>query len=362
MKLRTLSHLVLISLLMCAFGFNESRAQESSGTSFKGSVAGVKVEMTLRRAGDQLQGSYFYVKSGPSNPLSLRGQIDASGHFTMQEFNSTGKQTGEFKGTWTDDPDQSGVLLEGEWMKPGGKEGQGFALYEQLVSFTNGTRIINRQTSETLKAKRLELSAEYPELAGGGNYAGFNQLVRARITKELADFKKLMMGTSAADLKMLPEGMNNYIEISYNVEYADNDLISVSFLEGNFTGGAHPNYNYFTITYDLKTGRELKLAELFKPGAKYLETVSAYATRDLQERKAPDSGENLGLAQDMFAEGAKPAAENYQNWNITKKGLMFTFDPYQVGPYAAGSQTVIIPYARLREIASAGGWLAKMSK
>jgi hypothetical protein len=362
MKLRTIFHVALISLMMCAFGLNESKAQESSGTFFKGSVAGAKVEMTLRREGEQLQGSYFYVKSGAANPLSLRGTIDASDHFTLQEFDATGKQTGEFKGTWTNDQNQPGILLEGQWNKPGGKEALGFALYEQLAAFNNGTRITSRQMKESIKAKRLDLSAEYPELSGGGNFAGFNQLVKARVAKELADFKKLMIGTSAADLKMLPEGMNNYIEISYDVEYADNDLISLNFLEGNFTGGAHPNYNYFTITYDLKTGKELKLAELFKPGASYLEAVSAYATKDLQERKAPDSGENLGLAQDIFAEGAKPAAENYQSWNITKKGLMFTFAPYQVGPYAAGSQTVIIPYARLREIARPGGLLERMAK
>lgn len=364
MKIKISTHVALISLLIVAFGLNanQSNAQEVAGARFKGSIAQSKFEMTLRRQGGDLQGSYFYVKSGSANPLSLRGKIDANGNFTMQEFDSSGKQTGEFKGAWKDDPNQAGVSLEGEWKKPNAKEGQSFWAYEQMVSFTNGTQIIDRQINESLKAKRLDLTAEYPELTGGANVAGFNQIVKARVTKEIADFKKQMLALSAADLKMLPEGMNNYIEISYNIEYADNDLISVSFLESNFTGGAHPNYNYFTITYDLKNGKELKLSELFKPGAKYLQTVSAYAIQDLQSRKAPDSNENMGLAQDMFAEGATPKAENYQNWNITKKGLMFTFDPYQVGPYAAGSQSVIVPYARLKEIVKTDGALAKMMK
>ena len=70
----------------------------------------------------------------------------------------------------------------------------------------------------------------------------------------------------------------------------------------------------------------------------------------------------LGLAQDLFAEGATAKAENYQSWNITKKGLMFTFDPYQVGPYAAGSHTVIVPYAQLKEIAKADAALMRMMK
>ncbi|HEX8920127.1 MAG TPA: DUF3298 domain-containing protein, partial [Pyrinomonadaceae bacterium] len=340
MKTRIHSRAALIFLLLTlAFGLgaNPSIAQESSGTQFKGNVAQARFEMTLRREGNSLSGSYFYAKSGSANKLSLRGEIDASGQFTMQEFDSTGKQTGEFKGTWKDDPNQSGASLEGEWRKPNAKEGQFFFASEQMLSFTNGTQVVNRRINESVKAKRLDLSAEYPELTGGAHAAGFNQLVKSRITRELADFKKQMTALSAEDLKMLPAGVNNYLDIGYDIEYGDDDLISVSFLEGNFTGGVHPNYGYFTITYDLKAGRELKLSELFKPGAKYLEAVSAYATKDLQSRKMPDSDENMGLAQDIFADGATAKAENYQNWNITKKGLMFTFDPYQVGPFAAGS-------------------------
>jgi Protein of unknown function (DUF3298)/Deacetylase PdaC len=355
-KISTPVALILL-LLTLTFGLsaNLANAQESASTHLKGSIGESRFEMTLKREGDQLQGSYFYVKSGSANQLSLRGKINADGTFTMQEFDSSGRQTGEFKGTWKNDPNESGASLEGEWKKPGAKDGEGFSASEQMLFFTNGTQITDGHVNESIKAKRVDLTAEYPELTGAANAAGFNQLVKSRVTKELADFRKQMMSLSAEDLKMLPAGVNNYIEISYNIEYADNNLISVSFLEGTFGGGVHPNYNYFTITYDLKNGREIKLSELFKPGANYLKAVSDYATRDLRGRKMPDSDENMGLAQDIFAEGATAKAENYRNWNLTKKGLMFTFDPYQVGPYAAGPQTVIVPYAELKAIARPGG-------
>ena len=357
-----LSVIILLFAFACGSQAAQTGSPQPAGTPFKGSIGQAKFEMALRREGNELRGSYFYVKSGSANRLTLRGRIDASGSFTMQEFDQAGKQTGEFKGSWKEDPNESGVSLEGEWRRPRAREGEVFWATEQMVSFTNGARIIDRQLNESFKAKRLDLSAEYPELTGGANFTGFNQLVKTRVAKELADFKRQMLGISAADLKMLPEGMNNFIEINYNTEYADDDLISVSFLESTFSGGAHPNHNYFTVTYDLKQGRELRLAELFKPGARYLQTVSAYTLRDLQGRKMPDSDENMGLAQDIFEDGAKPTVENYRNWNITRKGLMFTFDPYQVGPYAAGPQTVIIPYARLKEMARPGGTLAKMMR
>ena len=125
---------------------NKSRttltAQESAGTRFKGSVADAKFEMSLRREGDELKGSYFYSKSGSANSLSLRGKIDAGGNFTMQEFDSSGKQTGEFKGKWKDDQNQSGAYLEGEWKKPNAKEAQIFWASEQMIeTLTTARRI-----------------------------------------------------------------------------------------------------------------------------------------------------------------------------------------------------------------------------
>jgi hypothetical protein len=337
-------------------------ARQTVDTHFKGAVSQAKFEMFLRRDGERLSGRYFYLKSGSANSLNLTGTINADGKFALRETDAAGKQTGEFSGVWKDDENESGATLEGEWKKPTAKESQFFTASEQMIFFSGAKKITNNQISESIKAKRLELSAEYPQLSGAANAASFNQLVKTRITNEVARFRKDMSAISQADLKMLPEGANNYIDIGYDVEYADDDLINLNFVRSEFTGGAHPNYNFLTVNYDLKNNRELKLAELFKPGAKYLATISAYATKNLRRRTFPESGENLGLAQDIFADGATAKAENYARWNITKKGLLFIFDPYQVGPYAAGAQYVVVPYAALKSIVKPDGALAKFIK
>ena len=329
------------------------------GTLFRGSIGDAKVEMDIKREGESLNGSYYYLKSGSSNRLTLKGKVAADGTFTMQESDTAGKQTGTFKGKWKQEPNEAGATLEGEWLKPGqASEGLGFFAVEQMVYFTTSD-ITTREIKESVKAKKANLSAEYPELTGSAaGVAGFNQLAKARVTKSLADFKKQLAGVTAEDLARLDD-MNNYIDIGYDVEYADDDLISINFGEDTYSGGAHPNHGTFTITYDLKNGRELKLADLFKPGSKYLASIADYATRDLQARKDPDSGENMGLAQDVFEDGAKPATDNYLNWNVTKKGLLITFPPYQVSAYAYGTQTVIVPYSQLKDIALPDGPLAK---
>ena len=329
------------------------------GTLFRGSIGDAKIEMDIKREGESLGGSYYYLKSGSTNRLTLKGKIAADGTFTIQESDAAGKQTGEFKGKWKQEPNQAGASLEGEWLKSGQKsDSLGFYAWEQMVFFAT-TQITSREIKESIKAKKANLAAEYPELSGGAaGVAGFNQLAKVRVMKALADFKKDLAGVTAEDIARLDD-MNNYTDVSYNVEYADDDLISVSFDEDTYSGGAHPNQNTFTLTYDLKGGRELKLADLFKPGSKYLATIADYAMRDLKGRKDPDSGENMGLAQDVFEDGAKPTIDNYRNWNVTKKGLLITFPPYQVSAYAYGTQTVIVPYSQLKDIALPDGPLAK---
>jgi hypothetical protein len=343
-------------------GAGNAPAQRRSGTLFSGGIGNARIEMEITREGNRLTGSYYYRKSGSAHPLTLKGDIAADGQFTLLETDPSGKQTGEFKGTWKPaEANENGATLEGEWLKPGQTgEGQPFFGFEQMIYFST-TEIATREFKETIKAKKATLSAEYPELSGNGGSAGFNRLAKARVMRSLAAFRKDIAGVTAADIRRMGE-MGNYIDVAYGVEYADDNLISVNFVEYTFTGGAHPNSGNFTLTYDLKAGRELKLADLFKPGSGYLSKIAGYALRDLKERKDPETGENMGIAQDIFEDGAKPAAENYQNWNITKKGLLITFPPYQVAAYAFGPQTVIVPYTELKDIARPNGVLSAIAR
>lgn len=332
---------------------------QGSVTLFSGMVGDSKVELALTRDGESLTGDYYYRRSGSANRLKLSGTIDADGTFTLQETNSAGKQTGSFKGKWKDEANASGAMLEGEWLKPGQKaEGLGFYAWQQMISFTT-TKITTREIKEAIKPKKATLSAEYPELSGNAKAAGFNALAKTVVTQAFAGFRKDMNSLTAADIKMMGADMGNYIEVGYSIEFADEDLISVNFTESTFEGGAHPNSGTTTLTYDLKAGRKLNLADLFKPGSKYLARIADYAKNDLQNRKDPESGENMGIAQDIWLDGVKPTADNYANWNVTKKGLMITFPAYQVAAYAYGPQTVIVPYATLKDIARPDGALAK---
>ena len=143
---------------------------------------------------------------------------------------------------------------------------------------------------------------------------------------------------------------------------ARDDLISIEFTVGSYSAGAaHPNSYTEVVNFDLKNGKLLKLADLFLPGSKYVQTLATYCIQALK-KQAREQGADAMLDDDWIQKGAAPELTNYDNWTITKKGLGITFDPYQVGPYAAGPQHVLAPYSALKEIIKPDGPVGQFLK
>ncbi len=333
-------NIFIISLIFSAFVV-QIKAQSETKT-FRGFLNGKRIQMTLTRDGGKLSGTYFYTKYGSN--LMLDGTIDKNNKYKLTESGQKGLKTGEFSGTWKEDANDNGVSLEGDWKKPKFADSIGFIANEQMIDFKNSAKLITKSFSETNKPKRFDMSAEYPEISGidAEKATKFNQLVKAEVMKSLAEFKKTMIAQTAEDLKYLPKGVNNYIDVSYNVELANDKIISLQFGHSEYGGGAHPNYSTFTLNYDLENARELKLDDLFKPESNYLKIISDYSISELKKMTGEMSDD------DWIKNGAGAKVENFESWNLTKKGLMFSFDPYQVAAYAAGSFSVIVPFDKLK--------------
>lgn len=326
---------------------------------FKGSIgSSLDLQMKLVRADPQLSGSYFYQRIGTR--INLRGTIDPDGKFVLEEFDPAGKQTGVFKGMWTVDAQEGTAQLAGFWYKPNQKDSDkstAFSVHEEPITFSGEAEIVAKSIKENDKKLMYEIDVQYPQITGGANpnFEKFNQLVRALVTKKVAEFKKDVQPKEGEEPP--PQGsMGSDIGIGYEVAMARDDLISVEFDVGSYyQGAAHPNTYTETVNYDLKNGKPLNLSELFKPGTKYLQTLAQYCIADLKKQsKAKDDM----LPDDEIQSGAGPSAKNYRSWKITRKGLGINFDSYQVGPYAAGPQYVLVPYANLKDLINAEGPIA----
>jgi hypothetical protein len=329
---------------------------------FKGSIgSSLDLQMKLVRTGDQLAGSYFYQKIGAR--IDLRGSVDKDGNLTLEEFDQGGKQTGVFKGLWSVDQNDGLVTLAGNWSKPPSEKGSdkktAFSVHEEPIAFTGDVDLVSKQIKESNKKLMYEIDARYPQLTGGSNpnFEKFNQAVRASVTKKVTSFKKDMEPEDKEEPR--PEGsMGSDLNVSYDVALAQDDLISIEFSVGSYyQGAAHPNTFTEVVNYDLKNGKQLKLADLFKPGSKYLQSIASYCIADLKKQ-----AKDKGLLDQEIVNGASASAKNYQSWTITKKGLGINFDAYQVGPYAAGPQFVLVPYSALKDVINPEGPVGQFAK
>lgn len=319
--------------------------------------------MKLVRDGDQLTGSYYYQKIGTR--INLKGNVDKDGNLTLEEFDPSGRQTGVFKGLWQVNKDDGRIILAGNWSKPLNEQGSdkktAFSVHEEPITFTGDVELVAKQIKESNKKLMYEIAAQYPQLTGGNNpnFEKFNQTARAIVTQKVAGFKKDLAPEEGEEPP--PEGsMGSSLNIGYQVVLAQDDLVSVEFDIGSYyQGAAHPNSYSDVINYDLKNGKQLKLSDLFKPGAKYLQTISAYCIADLKKQSQE---KKIDLLAEQIAEGAGASAKNYQNWNITKTGLDINFDAYQVGPYAVGPQAVHVPYATLKDLINPEGPVGQFAK
>jgi hypothetical protein len=197
-----------------------------------------------------------------------------------------------------------------------------------------------------------QLKVETPALrdSGAPHAADFGRAVTGVIQKEVDVFKKNLNDAAAPsnstsssfDLKyMLVSPPGFYI---YSLQFKISEYLA---------GAAHPSNYTVAFNYNINQGQEISLDQLFTPGANYLQPISDYCKSELGKR---------AIGFDARQHGADAAPENYHNWNISANGLVITFDEYQVAPYAAGPQVVVVPYSVLKEIINLHGPLANFTK
>ena len=193
------------------------------------------------------------------------------------------------------------------------------------------------------------ISAQTPVLSGAedARIQAFNKAVSELIQHEIGYFRKNVL----AQMPIQLVSAGSTFDAKYMVIFQSNGIWSLKFdFSGYADGAAHPYHYSLTLNYDLEKGEKLSLGDLFPTDSDYLGTLSRYCIAELSKR---DIGFYGG-----FQQGAEPTPDNYRNWNISASGLMITFDEYQVAPYAAGPQSVTVPYSALTTLINPKGPLA----
>lgn len=146
-------------------------------------------------------------------------------------------------------------------------------------------------------------------------------------------------------------GLGGCWELKTNADtvYAGEKALTVKFETFAYTGGAHPNSNLSYYTFDRETGKPLVLTDMISDTTALLQVVEK-AFREQQELLPQNNLEERGyfLRDGQFF---LPA-----NVGMSRRGLVFHYNPYEIAAYALGPIEVIVPYEQLNGILR-GDWL-----
>jgi hypothetical protein len=143
-----------------------------------------------------------------------------------------------------------------------------------------------------------------------------------------------------------PRGAQWSWEKSVKVLRADPSVISLRCFESSYTGGAHPSTDTTYLNFNAGTGEKLKLSDILRDEAMPQLTRIAEMYFRKKRNLAPDA--DLEKEGFIFFKDNRFALND--NFGITESALRFTFNAYEVAPYAWGPTEFEIPFSAIRDL------------
>jgi len=206
----------------------------------------------------------------------------------------------------------------------------------------------------------LEVIVNYPQFKGDNNAITkiINQVIKQQVINVLGNYRfSENPNPKLPDLETVVQELfldfnqqiepnsvlaNHWmIEINGKQASATPRTVTMSISEYSYLGGAHPNSRQTYLNFNKKTGQLIQIEDFI---------ANKELLLNLAEQKFREAY-NLTPAQDLTAAGL---FENQlvlpQNFAITQEGLRLFYNTYEIGPYAAGTYEVNLPWTRLEDV------------
>jgi hypothetical protein len=194
--------------------------------------------------------------------------------------------------------------------------------------------LVERSINEESDQPPYVVNARWPNLVGDPAISMiFNAEIDRRVNAAVSSFLETV--SQQADTSGIPP--KSYLTLDYDLTLNEDGLVSVYLMLDTYIAiSAHPFPSSQSLNYHLEQGRFLMLADLFDGDVDPLGVILPVVEADLLVR---DLGFTPGLAEGVL--------EAREHWNLLPEGLRINFDVYEVAPYAAGHQTVLITWEDL---------------
>jgi hypothetical protein len=321
----------------------------------KGTIANQPVTMhLLKTSPDVYRGYYSYDKIG--EPIDIWGGVDSSQQLTLYENSYTDEEI-TFKGSF--DPEGR---IKGTWRGAG--TSHPFSLkkdFDKAVQFDvyyvndSSALLPNHPLSPVATATNSVLwpsagtdskTANFIKTVISGGKTGITpqQLARKDIDSFLLFYKGSLVDLDTTKLNAGNIGTSWDWTSERNMKVIWNryPLLVLEDFTYDFTGGAHGNGGATYQVLDLDKRKVLSVNDVFKGDYK------AVLAKELElafrkKYKVPEDESVKGM---LVVESIEPN----NNFILTNKGVMFSYVPYEIGPYALGQVSLFVPYDHIKEI------------
>jgi hypothetical protein len=196
--------------------------------------------------------------------------------------------------------------------------------------------------TKTIKERstHYDIDVKYPQFSGGNSVAKLNRCIDS-IFKYIIDDDKNRLGLTTKDSPNNNEPDYEHsvsLGAKYQIMGIKNGIVSLEIAVTDFTGGGAGNHDYsYTINWDLKSNRLLAPGDIFC-SKDYISILTPLVRKQLMK----DLSDEGGLSG-WINEGTSPNLDNWQNFLLSKGGLIVVFQPYQVTSGSGGIVKAFIP-------------------
>jgi len=204
------------------------------------------------------------------------------------------------------------------------------------------------------KIKKIMLADFLPDVAdtSGQPEAAMSSYIKGKI-KSYESAGEIIMDEDSPDNGDQPKVAwkdNTNLLIRYN----SNRLLSYTIESSQYSGGAHGGTTFRNSIVDLRSGEKIGEEDLFTEAA--IPLINDIILKKLEAQnqvKTPEELEQIG-----YFDVAQ--IEQYKNFYLTKDGLVYTFNQYEIGAYALGTIEVTLTFPDLASFISPGSPLEQL--
>lgn len=324
--------------------------------------------------GAELSGTYHYHRSGLPIDLEIE-RVDRSEHLKAREAKwDTARGEDIVTGLW--DVTLQDKTIDGTWKSPDGKKSLPLHLVESYPKGSVPLRIIRLHFANTMQRDTqrtgYERTLSYPQVVGKGKVIErLNEALRQEVLSFFSDddgkHRKKHKSATIADIEkqmFAPpdeavefDGDFNYVDTSSHEAHVvtnGDGFLTIEFAHSSYSGGAHGNFGSNYLVLDLTTGDPVELeSQVVKGFEKHWIELGAAALRKSAGvgPKAPLT--DAGLFEDKL--------ELNKNWYLMPGGIGYSYDPYEIGPYAAGQITFELEWKDIAADLKPGSALAEFA-